>query len=264
MPSQRQLRSLLVGVLFGVFFVLFVTSRLRPHQTPDAGTIQDFYRKTIHGLENKRPPAQEGIAAGFNDQGVDPEDDELARDMATRLREAADKAKDLANKKAPLKPDPPSEVIGVGNSAAHQDRPDQEVDGGNDAASEQKGDEPDPDELLAVEAELKALIRKYPVLIFSRTYCSFSTRAKGVLLDKYAIEPPPFVVELDQHPLGRRMQDYLGEKTGLTTVPNVMVNGVSIGGSDNVAELDANNKLIDKIVGLARRRVSDMRLRLPQ
>lgn len=84
------------------------------------------------------------------------------------------------------------------------------------------------------------------------------------MLDKYAIEPPPFVVELDLHPLGPQLQAYLGEKTGLTTVPNILVNSVSLGGSDNIAELDANNQLIDRIVSLGGKRVADMRLRLPQ
>lgn len=167
MPSQRQLRSLLVGVLVGVFFVLFVTSRLRPDHASDAQALQDFYRKTIHGLENKKLPAQEGIGVGLQDQDldgdIDVDDEQLVRDMASRLREAEDKAKELANMKAPLKPDPPSEVIGVGNSAAHQDRIDeQKVDGGKNGVAEEAGDEPDPDELLAVEAELRSLMKKYP------------------------------------------------------------------------------------------------------
>ncbi|ROT41572.1 hypothetical protein SODALDRAFT_357628 [Sodiomyces alkalinus F11] len=274
-PSDRapdpanltQVRSLLVGVLVGIFFVLFVTSRLRPNQTPDTRTIQDFYHKTVHGLESKKPPAQGDIANAVQDQDtdgdVDAEDEQLANDLATRLREAADKAKDLANKKAPLKPDSPSEVVGVGNSAAHQDSTDHAVGGKKAKKPEEVGDEPDPDELLAVEAELRSLMRKYPVLIFSKTWCPFSKRAKGLLLDKYAIEPPPFVVELDQHPLGRQLQEYLGEKTGLTTVPNILVNGVSMGGSDNLAELDANNELIDKMVHLGDKKVN-MKQRLPQ
>ncbi len=99
------------------------------------------------------------------------------------------------------------------------------------------------------------------VIIFSKSYCPYSRRAKGILLEKYTIDPAPFVVELDQHPLGAKLQAKLGELTGRRTVPNVLVNGVSIGGGDDVAELDTNKKLADKIKELAGKKIIDMALR---
>ena len=72
--------------------------------------------------------------------------------------------------------------------------------------------------------------------------------------------PAPYVVELDlltqpisdasdESPptLGRKLQDLLAESTGRKTVPNVLINGRSIGGSDEVAKLDADDELIKKI-----------------
>lgn len=75
------------------------------------------------------------------------------------------------------------------------------------------------------------------------------------MLDKYQIEPAPYVVELDQHPLGRKIQNKLGERTGRTTVPNIMVFGVSIGGGDEIAELDKTKKLSQKLKELVGRRI---------
>jgi glutaredoxin len=88
------------------------------------------------------------------------------------------------------------------------------------------------------------------VIIFSKSYCPHSKRAKTILLEKYSIDPAPFVVELDQHPLGAKLQARLAELTGRRTVPNVLINGVSIGGGDDVAELDSKKTLIDKVKDL--------------
>ena len=74
------------------------------------------------------------------------------------------------------------------------------------------------------------------------------------MLDSYAVDPPPHVVELDVHPQGAELQALLGEKTGRNTVPNVMVNGVSIGGGDDVAELHAEGELADRIEVLGQAR----------
>ena len=93
------------------------------------------------------------------------------------------------------------------------------------------------------------------MVIFSKTYCPHSKRAKGILLDKYTIKPEAYVVELDEHRIGAALQAQLGERTGRRTVPNVLINGVSIGGGDEVAELDETNKLADKVVRLGNKRV---------
>lgn len=101
------------------------------------------------------------------------------------------------------------------------------------------------------------------VIIFSKTYCPYSKRAKGLLLEKYVIDPPPYVVELDTHPLGSQLQARLGDVTGRKTVPNIMVNGKSIGGSDDIAELDKDKALATKVRALGGKRV-DMQERFVQ
>lgn len=99
------------------------------------------------------------------------------------------------------------------------------------------------------------------VIIFSKSYCPHSRRAKGILTEKYIIDPAPFVVELDLHPLGARLQALLGETTKRRTVPNVLVSGVSIGGGDDVAELDAARALAEKVKKLGGKKILEAKQR---
>ena len=99
------------------------------------------------------------------------------------------------------------------------------------------------------------------VIIFSKSYCPHSARAKGILLEKYLIDPKPYVVELDQHPLGAQLQAKLADLTGRKTVPNVLINGLTIGGGDDVAELDSSRKLVDKVRDLGGKRMLEVKLR---
>lgn len=57
----------------------------------------------------------------------------------------------------------------------------------------------------------------------------------------------PHVVELDQHSIGSALQDLLLEQTGRRTVPNILVNGVSLGGNSDIVELDDANELAARI-----------------
>lgn len=100
-----------------------------------------------------------------------------------------------------------------------------------------------------------------PVIIFSKSYCPHSKRAKDILLKSYIIDPAPYVVELDQHPLGAQLQEKLRQLTGRRTVPNVLINAVSIGGGDDVAELDVKRKLVDKVRELGGKKMKDVRQR---
>lgn len=44
-------------------------------------------------------------------------------------------------------------------------------------------------------------------------------------------------------------------------MPNVLINGVSIGGGDDVAELDSKRKLIDKVKDLGGKRMLEVKER---
>jgi glutaredoxin len=86
-------------------------------------------------------------------------------------------------------------------------------------------------------------------------------KAKQILLNKYILSPPPNVVELDHHPHGPEIQQALATLTGRATVPNVLINGKSIGGGDDVALLDAHGELIHTINKLGVGKVSKAELR---
>lgn len=50
-------------------------------------------------------------------------------------------------------------------------------------------------------------------------------------------------IELDQDPLGYSIQDTLSKMTGQWTVPNIFINGRSIGGCDDLNILHAKGQL---------------------
>ncbi|KAJ9130243.1 Glutaredoxin [Pleurostoma richardsiae] len=264
MPSPRRIKILFIAVVAFVVVLLMWTSQLRQTRDADTRTIQDFYRKTVNAMDRADGSGQaaanvpEGKLPGKSsadkdrDGDVDADDEKLAKEMADRLKAAEQKAKDLANAKAPNKPDAPEKVIGVGSAANGQDKKGNVngVDG-----FEELQETRETNEEHEVELTLNDILKKSPVIIFSKTYCQYSKRAKGILLDKYIIEPAPFVVELDTHPLGKEIQTRLGEMTGRRTVPNILINGKSIGGSDDVSELDTQHLLVNTIEKLGGKRM---------
>lgn len=90
---------------------------------------------------------------------------------------------------------------------------------------------------------LEVLLESYEMIVFSKSYCPHSKRAKAIL-EFYDIRPRPLVYELDQEEHGGDLQKALGRLTGRTTVPNVMVHGQSIGGGDELAALDKSDQLV--------------------
>ncbi|KZZ95998.1 glutaredoxin domain-containing protein [Moelleriella libera RCEF 2490] len=280
MPSPRQMRLVCLASLVTLVVILFYSSSAG--QSQDVNPIGDFYFRTMDGMKKASPPGQAIVNAQTGQQvgqipadkdgdgDVDEDDKKVAAEMQVRLKLAEQKAKDNANSKGGLKPDSPSMIVGKGSSAGGQPQKVMGADSSSssssskgDAAVAADKDHPEKSKVHAKEAkdqndavaELNSILKRSPVVIFSKTYCPHSKRAKGILLDKYIITPEPFVVELDEHPLGAALQNALAEKTGRKTVPNVLVNGVTIGGGDEVVALDDQNKLADKIRMLGNNRV---------
>ena len=67
-------------------------------------------------------------------------------------------------------------------------------------------------------------------------------------------------MELDIHPQGRGLQDALGKSTGRRTVPNVLISGRSIGGGDDIEALDNSGGLVEKVKGMAGKRIVEAKL----
>uniref|UniRef100_A0A7S1B3V4 Glutaredoxin domain-containing protein n=2 Tax=Corethron hystrix TaxID=216773 RepID=A0A7S1B3V4_9STRA len=79
------------------------------------------------------------------------------------------------------------------------------------------------------------------VVVFSKTYCPFCTKAKRSLANVGCTNFKS--VELDQMADGSSIQSGLLSLTGQRTVPNVFIGGKSIGGGDDTAALEQSGKL---------------------
>ncbi|KAI1419729.1 thioredoxin-like protein [Xylaria sp. FL1777] len=268
MPSPRRVRFLMVTVLAIVVTILFFTSKMRQSAPRDPRTINSFFGKTVNGLDQRHGggrgggghvvmsgkglSSDESLKDHDGDGSVDEDDEKLAQEMADRLRAAEQQAKEQANAKSPLKPDAPSDVVGVGSSAGGQKKGKYRI---SKHDTEDEKDE-EGDENSEAEVALYEILEKSPVVIFSKTYCPYSKKTKGILLEKYIIEPTPYVVELNEHPLGSKIQTLLAEKTGRKTVPNIMIQGKSVGGNDEISKLDLRKTLIDKFKSMGGKKIS--------
>lgn len=173
------------------------------------------------------------------------------------MKEAEDAAKKAAGEKAGPKPDSPSKM-----QEAMKNR-----NGGNkDSVSKDSvskdpvtaGPEPEPVVEYDALSDIAQMLKRSPIVIFSKSYCPYSLRAKDLLLKQYKITPSPFVVELDKHQHGTELQAALGKQTGRWTVPNIMISGKSIGGSDTLVALESEGKLVERIQKMGGKRVMEI------
>ncbi|CDP03824.1 unnamed protein product [Coffea canephora] len=88
---------------------------------------------------------------------------------------------------------------------------------------------------------VKTTITENPVVVYSKTWCSYSSEVK-TLLKKLGCEP--LVIELDQlGPQGPQLQKVLERLTGQHTVPNLFIGGKHIGGCTDTVKLHRRGEL---------------------
>jgi tellurite resistance protein len=90
-------------------------------------------------------------------------------------------------------------------------------------------------------------IKKHPVFIFSKSFCPFCAKAKKALRSVGAHFQS---IELDLRPDGDRVQEALVRLTGQKTVPNVFINGQSIGGGSETEAMAKTGELVKKLGAL--------------
>ncbi|RDX51987.1 glutaredoxin [Lentinus brumalis] len=95
---------------------------------------------------------------------------------------------------------------------------------------------------MAVKDLVENTISENKIAIFSKSYCPYCKRAKSLLTSKFP-DVQTKILELDELDEGSAIQDYLAEKTGQRTVPNIFINQKHIGGCDSVVSLDSQGKL---------------------
>jgi glutaredoxin len=258
--------------LFGVLFLVTVVAILYMTRSSTQTHASDFYTKTSEALQ------QHEFAEAAKQRD--------AESVGTRLKAAEEAAKKNADEKSAeyhkAVEGKDKSVAGrvVMEGAKGTPVPGVAAQGGRprDQAAMKEHETPEDHD---VEIELNAILKKSPgtspplysyeitlcrwaiantppVIIFSKSYCPFSKRAKHILLENYTITPAPYVVELDEHPLGAKLQDTLAQMTGRRTVPNVLVQGKSIGGGDDMQELDETDKLIETLKSLGGTRITDV------
>lgn len=261
MPSTRRLKTFTFLLVVAVCTIFYLTNDAR------RAVSQDFYTNTVNAL-NAKDRASQHDSSDLHDireaakKGAIPETDGLPRQAG---------AKQQAPLVVPVPTKGPDEKEGKGSKVVGGRQP---IKGGEkwDMATGKeapvkdgkgkkgKEEEKESEEEHEVEVELNGILKKGPIIIFSKSYCPFSAKAKNILLKKYIIVPEPYVVELDQHPLGSGLQAHLAKSTGRRTVPNVLINGKSIGGGDEVEALDTSGALIEKVKSMGGKRIMEAKL----
>ena len=175
MPSPRRVKVFGILVFLAVVTFLLWSASLRQRRVADLRKAGDFYSKTLNAL------GQQQQAGSHTTAEAEVEDsEEVSRAMSERLKEAAQIAKDKANKKAP-KPDDPSDLVGVGN-AAEGHREEKGVAGRKkyqpDVAPQAPMKEEDDGVDHEAQAELSSIIKKAPSKFF-RVSSSPAYRARA-------------------------------------------------------------------------------------
>ncbi|XP_038880247.1 glutaredoxin-C4-like [Benincasa hispida] len=93
---------------------------------------------------------------------------------------------------------------------------------------------------------VKKTIASHQTVIFSKSYCAYCEAAKAVFKDLHKV---PYVVELDQRDDGSAIQDALSAFVGRHTVPQVLIDGKYISGSDDSIEAYKSGEL-GKLLGI--------------
>ncbi|MCL7047481.1 hypothetical protein MKW94_017644 [Papaver nudicaule] len=92
-----------------------------------------------------------------------------------------------------------------------------------------------------LEENINKTLSDNPVVIYSKTWCSYSSEVKS-LFKRLGVEP--LVIELDElGPQGPQLQKVLERLTGQHTVPNVFIGGKHIGGCTDTVKLHRKGEL---------------------
>ncbi|KIW95227.1 uncharacterized protein Z519_03811 [Cladophialophora bantiana CBS 173.52] len=281
-------RSQAVGLTLGLLFIYFLFFS-------GSGSNTDFRKTTEASLSRRR-----GILRGaLSDKELTAQTNHELQMILDRQKERLQRDEDqMIFDTAPVHGNHPytstisfddDEVSIGGRKTMPKEKPKYPVDTAKathatDVAADGKGEETayngnkvekakDDGEDMARQ-ELQSILKKSPIIIFSKSYCPYSKRAKSLLLETYTITPAPYVVELDlmttpvpkphgadedddapAPTLGRKLQDLLATLTGRRTVPNIMINAQSLGGSDDIVKMHMEGTLEEEIKKMGGKRI---------
>lgn len=93
-----------------------------------------------------------------------------------------------------------------------------------------------------LKEEITKLIKDNQLIVFSKTYCPFSKKAKRIL-GLYNLKNELQVVEVDLREDGYDVKMILKQISGRDTFPNTFLNGQTLGGSDDLERLHETGQL---------------------
>ncbi|KAI5194450.1 glutaredoxin [Aureobasidium subglaciale] len=289
MPSQRRVKVFALLAALAVLSFIYLSSagsstRSSPFYTNTASALDAKHQEALD-LENHQKIQQVHEAAEKEKEAANIRDPDLAavpgqkvgkdqKPFAVDAEAAAEKAQKVADTVKEGVKDAVHGLVDAGEKGVagrkmikgEKGLKDDGVAkvGNTGAQPTQAADDGESEEQHKVETELNAILKKSPIIIFSKSYCPYSKKAKAILLEQYNIVPAPYVEELDLHPLGPQLQAALLKTTGRRTVPNVLINGKSIGGGDDIASLHEDDKLVSQIKELGGKRIMEVSKATPK
>jgi len=94
--------------------------------------------------------------------------------------------------------------------------------------------------MSAIKSLVEKEIAEDPVVVYSKSWCPYCRQAKQTLTEFGASFK---AYELDQIDNGSAIQEYLAEKTGQRTVPNIFIEQKHIGGNSDLQSKKGNGVL---------------------
>ncbi|KAL9595135.1 MAG: hypothetical protein Q9219_006623 [cf. Caloplaca sp. 3 TL-2023] len=275
MPSTRRVKTIAAIAAFILCCILYYSNNA------DTISSADFYSRTVAAMEREASSSRSGAHIQKHDS-MSHQAHQAATDGKVKEPPPILPAKDQEREAVLVAPDdrsikPDKDSKGLTGKKKYKGGEHWDVASGkqapvggkkrlDDEESDEdegikKGERKETEEEHEVEVELNSILRKGPIIVFSKSYCPYSKKAKNILLEKYTIVPTPYVVELDEHHLGPALQAALEKSTGRRTVPNVLINGKSIGGGDDVQKLDQEGELVAKVKSMGGKRIMEAKLR---
>lgn len=98
-----------------------------------------------------------------------------------------------------------------------------------------------------LELEINNLVHEHKIIIFSKSYCPYSQKAKNIF-SLYNINPRPFIIEVDERDDADEVKQTLIKFTYQSTFPNIFINGRSIGGSEDLAIMHISGRLEELLI----------------
>jgi glutaredoxin 3 len=117
------------------------------------------------------------------------------------------------------------------------------IPGADEKSQDETENEGEHCDLLSEDC-FKEIVQKYPVLMFSLSWCPECKRSLE-LLDRMGVRP--HIIDLDDYkPISQDIRYHMLQMTGRRSVPNLFIDGEYIGGFTRTYEMYEKGELLPK------------------